>query len=196
MLQQSPHSTQGTSQSRPRLFFALLPDPETREAIYKATRTAVADLGGRPIPTEQFHITLAFLGGVPGGLEERVIAHAQATAGELQADPFTFELDEMGFWPNSQVVWYGCSQRPEALRALAMELRRRLQVAGLPPAPGKFVPHVTLARWVRKAGPFAPAQRIVWKVRDFALIRSETLASGVRHTPVAQCGLWRQGMLI
>jgi RNA 2',3'-cyclic 3'-phosphodiesterase len=196
MLQQSPHSTQGTSVSRSRLFFALLPDPETREAIYKATRAAVADLDGRPIPAEQFHITLAFLGGVPGGLEERVTAHAQARADELQADPFSFELDEIGFWPNSQVVWYGCSQRPEALRSLAMELRRRLQVAGLPPAPGKFVPHVTLARWVRKAGPFVPARRIVWKVRDFALIRSETLPSGVRYTPISQSVLGRQGVLI
>ena len=196
MLQQSPHSTQGTSQSRPRLFFALLPDPETREAIYKASRAAIADLGGRPIPAEQFHITLAFLGGVPPALEERVIARAEGTADEVQADPFTFELDEMGFWPNSQVVWYGCSQRPEALRALAMDLRRRLQVAGLPHAPGKFVPHVTLARWVRKAGPFAPARRIVWKVRDFALIRSETLPGGVRYTPLAQSALGRQGTLI
>ena len=196
MLQQSPHSTQTTSQSRSRLFFALLPDPETREAIYKATRAAVADLEGRPNPAEQFHITLAFLGGVPRGLEEKVVSHAQVRADELQVDPFSFELDEMGFWPNSQVVWYGCSQRPEALRSLAMGLRRRLQLAGLPPAPGKFVPHVTLARWVRKAGPFVSARRIVWKVSDFALIRSETLPSGVHYTRVSHSALGRQGMLI
>jgi len=196
MLQQSPHSTQGTSQSRPRLFFALLPDPETREGLYKASRAAIADLGGRPIPPDQFHVTLAFLGGVPPVLEERVIARAAGSADEVQSAPFTFELDEMGFWPNSQVVWYGCSQRPEALRGLAMELRRRLQVAGLPPAPGKFMPHVTLARWVRKAGPFEPARRIVWKVRDFALIRSETLPSGVRYTPLSRNELGRQGTLI
>ena len=184
------------SQSRARLFFALLPDPETREAIYKATRAAVADLDGRRIPAEQFHITLAFLGSPPGALEERVIARAEATADEVQVDPFTFELDEIGFWPNSQVVWYGCSQRPEALRSLAMELRRRLQVAGLPHASGKFEPHVTLARWVRKAGPFASARRIVWKVSDFALIRSETLPGGVRYTPLSHSALGRQGSLI
>lgn len=179
-----------------RLFFALCPDEATRDAIYRASRNLAQGSGGRVIPPEQFHITLAFLGSVQPELEERVAALAEGTASEVAAAPFSFELDELGFWPNSKVIWYGCSHTPEALRTLAMELRRRLHAASLPPDPGKFTPHVTLARWVRKAGPFAPAQHIPWEAREFVLMRSETLANGVRYTPLAHCPLGRQGTLI
>ena len=104
---------------------------------------------------------------------------------EVQVRPFSFELDELGYWPSSQVIWYGCAQTPETLHGLAMELRRRLQAAALPHHTDKFVPHVTLARWVRKAGPLPTAQRITWEVRDVVLVRSETLATGVRYTELA-----------
>ncbi len=179
-----------------RLFFALCPDEATRDAIYRASRNLAQGSGGRVIPPEQFHITLAFLGSVQAELEPRVAALAEGTASEVAAAPFSFELDELGFWPSSKVIWYGCSHTPEALRSLAMELRRRLHSASLPPDPGKFTPHVTLARWVRKAGPFAPAARISWEAREFVLIRSETLANGVRYTPLARCPLGRQGSLL
>jgi len=196
MPQTSPHTYHDERPAAARLFFALCPDDATRDAIYRASRNLAQNSGGRVIPPEQFHITLAFLGSVQPELEPRVAALAEGTAAEVQAGPFSFELDELGFWPNSKVIWYGCSHTPEALRALAMELRRRLQSAALPLAPGKFTPHVTLARWVRTAGPFAPAQRIPWEVREFTLIRSETLANGVRYTPLARCPLGRQATLI
>jgi len=179
-----------------RLFFALCPDEPTRDAIYRASRNLAQNSGGRPIPPEQFHITLAFLGSVQSELEPRVAALAEGTAAEVDAGPFSFELDELGYWPSSKVIWYGCSRTPEALHGLAMELRRRLQSAALPPAPGKFTPHVTLARWVRKASLIAPAQRIPWEAREFVLMRSETLANGVRYTPLARCPLGRQGELL
>src|SRR5579859_479894 len=196
MPQRAPISSHDEHPARARLFFALCPDPATRDAIYRASRNLAQNSGGRAIPPEQFHLTLAFLGGVQQELQERVAALAAGTAGEVEAGPFSFELDQLGYWPNSQVIWYGCSHTPEALHGLALKLRRRLQAAALPPAPGKFVPHVTLARWVHKAAPFAPAQRIPWEVREFVLIRSETLASGVSYTELARCPLGRQGVLI
>ena len=179
-----------------RLFFALCPDDTTRDAIYRASRNLAENSGGRVIPPEQFHITLAFLGSVQPELEERVAALAEGTAAEVQAAPFSFELDELGFWPSAKVIWYGCTHTPSPLRDLALELRRRLQSAALPPAPGKFTPHVTLARWVRTAGPFAPAARIPWEAREFTLLRSETLSRGVRYTPLVRCPLDRQGTLL
>ena len=69
-------------------------------------------------------------------------------------------------------------------------------MARLPPKADKFVPHVTLARWVRKPGALPAAVRIPWEVREFVLMRSETLAAGVRYTPLARCALGRQGSLL
>ena len=196
MPQTSPHIYHDERPAAARLFFALTPDEATRDAIHGASRNLAQGSGGRAIPPEQFHITLAFLGSVQPDLEDRVATLAAATGEAVPSGPFSFELDQLGYWPNSKVIWYGCSHTPEALRELALDLRRRLLNAALPPAPGKFVPHVTLARWVRKAGPFPAAQRIPWEVRELTLLRSETLASGVRYTPLARCLLGRQGSLI
>ena len=192
----SPISTHEEQPARARLFFALCPDEPTRDALYKASHNVARNSGGRPMAPEHFHITLAFLGGVPPELEERVSHRAAGTAGAVQADPFSFELDEIGYWPNSKVIWYGCSHTPSPLHSFAMGLRRSLQGAGLPTAPGKFVPHVTLARWVKDAGPLPQAERIRWDVSEFVLIRSETLSSGVHYTRLASCPLGRQGLLI
>ena len=192
----APQNTHATNQGRARLFFALSPDAATRDAIYRASHNAARANGGRVVPPENFHITLAFLGSPPPELEEQVAAKAVATADDVQAQPFSFELDTFGYWPAAKVVWYGCSTPPEALRALALEIRRRLGASGLPHHDDKFVPHLTLARWVQKAGAFAPAQRIAWDVSEFVLIRSETLSAGVRYTQLARCALGRQGVLI
>ena len=196
MPQSSPHIYHDERPAAARLFFALTPDEATRDAIYRASRNLALNSGGRAIPPDQFHITLAFLGSVQPEQEKRVAALASGTAGEVPNGPFDFALDQVGHWPNSKVIWYGCSHTPAALRDLALDLRRRLSNVALPPAPGKFVPHVTLARWVRKAGPFPAPERIPWEVREITLIRSETLASGVRYTPLARCPLGRQGTLI
>lgn len=45
-----------------RLFFALWPDSEMQAALAEVTRRWVAGIGGKPIPPENFHFTLAFLG--------------------------------------------------------------------------------------------------------------------------------------
>ncbi|HEV2321158.1 MAG TPA: RNA 2',3'-cyclic phosphodiesterase [Gammaproteobacteria bacterium] len=196
MPQRSPLSTHETQPAGARLFFALCPEQGGGDSIYKATRNAVQASGGRPTSRENLHLTLAFLGNVAPDLEARVAALATDTAAEVAAAPFSFDLDEIGYWPGSQVLWYGCRQTPETLRGLAMQLRRRLQAAQLPPKADKFVPHVTLARWVKNPGPLPAAVRIPWEVREFVLMRSETLAAGVRYTPLARCTLGRQASLL
>ena len=196
MPQRSPTIPSHPDPARARFFFALCPDVPTRDAIYRASRNQAQNSGGRPVPPENFHITLAFLGSVRQELEERVAAQAVGSGDAVQAEPFSFELDELGYWPSSRVIWYGCTHTPTALHGVAMELRRHLHAAALPPDPGKFVPHVTLARWVQKPAPLPAAQRILWEVRDLVLVRSETLATGVRYTEIARCPLGRQGRLI
>jgi len=196
MPQRSPLSTHDTQPAGARLFFALCPDQGVGDSIYKATRNAVQASGGRPTSREHLHITLAFLGNVATELEARVAALATDTAAEVAAAPFSFDLDEIGYWPGSQVLWYGCRRIPDTLHELALQLRRRLQAAHLPPKADKFVPHVTLARWVKTPGALPAAVRIPWEAREIVLMRSETLAAGVRYTPLARCALGRQGTLI
>src|SRR5205807_403857 len=66
-----------------RLFFALWPDAGQRAALVHATRKAVRSSGGRPVPEESLHVTLAFLGSVP----ERRVAELQAIARRVAEAP-------------------------------------------------------------------------------------------------------------
>ena len=192
MPQRSPAISQLPTHSRVRLFFALWPDEAVRDAIYKASRGAVTTSGGRAIPRENFHVTLAFLGGIGDAATQQ----AMAAADEVNLPAFRFELDALGYWSNSQVVWFGCSLPPEGPRALAHELRERLMARLLRPDPSKFELHVTLSRWVHKPGVLDHAERIPWDVKEFALISSETRARGVEYTVLQRWPLGRQGVLI
>ncbi len=50
----------------PRLFFALWPDPPTRTALAMLV-DGLPLVGGRRVPAENLHLTLAFLGNVDEG---------------------------------------------------------------------------------------------------------------------------------
>ena len=48
-----------------RLFFAFWPDEMERQRLVQATAGAAGMSGGRLVPAESLHVTLAFLGSVP-----------------------------------------------------------------------------------------------------------------------------------
>ena len=165
-----------------RLFFALWPNDPVRRGIHAASRRAVERCGGKPIPSQNFHITLAFLGSVAVERVEPVVATAAAAAVAVRAEAFVLELDRLGHWPGSQVVWFGCSQLPDAVNALARELRQSLRAHALKPDGQRFVPHLTLVRWVQQAGSFEAPAAIRWQVDEFVLVRSVSRPGGVDYS--------------
>lgn len=191
MLQQSPTRSPGMTQDKTRLFFALVPDPLTRDTIYRATRGAVTTAGGRPTTPENLHITLAFLGPLPSELLELY----QRAAEEVLAQPFTLVMEEIGYWPSAQVVWLGCADE-SPLQSLAQDLRHSLKSRSLPFDKQRFTPHMTLARWAQKASAAKSVTPVPWEVREFALVRSVTQRGGVEYTTLARWPLGRQGTLI
>ena len=76
---------------RRRVFFALWPDEETRRALLRATRSAVRRCGGRATPSDNLHVTLAFLGPVTATLLERV-----CQVPPLPAPAFELVFDRQG----------------------------------------------------------------------------------------------------
>ena len=57
-----------------RLFFALEPDDSVRQEIHTVQKKLACN--GRKVPTEQFHVTLAFLGMQPAEIIPEVSAIA------------------------------------------------------------------------------------------------------------------------
>ncbi|MBU6421650.1 MAG: RNA 2',3'-cyclic phosphodiesterase [Gammaproteobacteria bacterium] len=151
-----------------RLFFALWPDEALRHTLYKETRRAVRASGGKPVPAENFHITLAFLGHLDAAGALAANAAAEATTGE----GFDLVLDRMGFWADARVAWLGAQTIPEAGSRFAAALREALRTRGIAVDIRPFLPHVTLARKVSKPGSLGTLRPIRWPVREFVLVHS------------------------
>ncbi len=139
-----------------RLFVAVTPPPEVLGAL--ATAVAAARTGpGAPsglrwTGPEDWHITLAFLGAVPGPVTGRLAPRLERAAARHQ--PFPLTLSGAGAFPaaaRGRVLWCGLGggrAARAALAALAASVAAAATRAGAaPPDAGRrFRPHLTLAR--------------------------------------------------
>jgi 2'-5' RNA ligase len=124
-----------------RLFFALWPDEACRERLAALAAAALSEGAGRPVPPQDWHVTLCFLGSVP----QRLIGPLQTAAAALRARPFTLRLDRLRYWAQSRVavVLGPC---PAAAAELARALRELARELGLEPDDKPLRPHITLVR--------------------------------------------------
>ena len=163
-----------------RLFFALWPDAPLRDALAAAAAPLLEACRGRRVAKRNYHLTLAFLGGVPA----RMLDGIRAAAAGVAAGPFDLQIDSRGHWAGPRVAWLGCRQTPPAADALAQALWAALEPLEFRPDPRLFRPHLTVLRGCASCdwpGPVAP---VAWPVRDFVLVRSETLPAGPRYEVV------------
>jgi 2'-5' RNA ligase len=171
-----------------RLFVAVTPPAEVLDDLDAAVTAARAGRGDRRdlrwTGPEDWHVTLAFLGEVPGPVAERLAPQLeQAAAG---AEPFPLALAGAGAFPapvRARVLWCGLGGDRSALAALAAAVAAATTRAGAaPPDDGRpFSPHLTLAYYPR---PPADAGDLVtvlgayagpaWLVDGIQLIESRT----------------------
>jgi len=131
----------------------------------------------RAVPARQFHVTLAFLGAVPG----RELPRLRALAAGLAFEATRLSLDRVGWFPRARVGWIGASTVPPPLLAFRAALNDGLKAAAFRTESRRWQPHVTLYREMRK--PFAKLRLnpIDWPVATFGLVVSETRPGGVRY---------------
>jgi 2'-5' RNA ligase len=156
-----------------RLFFALWPDPQVRAQLAAVAR----HWARRPIADDKLHMTLLFLG---GRSEQERTCFCQA-ASEIQCEPFDLQLNYLSGWPRAGIQWLGTSQIPGVLSGLVDSLTAGLGPCGFEAERRPFVPHITLARKVRKPKVKAGLEAIHWPVRDFALVESAVVEGGARY---------------
>lgn len=146
-----------------------------RQALARATREAARASGGRPVRTENLHVTLAFLGSVPESRLPELAAIGRDAAGPSPACPSVLAFDHLEHWRAAQLLCALPPEPPAAVSALAGRLRAGLAKGGFAPDLKPFRPHVTVARKVLRPGPLAAMEPVAWRFLELALIESRTL---------------------
>jgi 2'-5' RNA ligase len=159
-----------------RLFFALWPDADTKSKLAGvAAKMRLADRS-RLVPAENYHLTLAFIGEVPGS---RLPALLKIGATQ-RAARLRISFDATEYWARSQVVVAAAQKTSAELFALWEQLHKDL---ALPEQPNRHA-HVTLARKVAQAPVLQAMSPVTWSTNSFGLYRSDTSGVQAAYTVV------------
>ncbi|MCX2901061.1 RNA 2',3'-cyclic phosphodiesterase [Pseudomonas mandelii] len=159
-----------THEPTKRLFFALDCAPAQRKAIAQ-WRSALQLRAGRPVPAENFHLTLLFLGSV--GVAQ--IAEICTAAGKVAvpAGPLRIELDRLDVWRRAGALVLASQQAAPQLLRLVYGLEQAMLPFRLEDAPKEFRPHLTLMRDYRAPVPeSATAPEFFLRADRFVLFES------------------------
>jgi RNA 2',3'-cyclic 3'-phosphodiesterase len=186
---------------RLRLFVALML-PMSWKAYLTARARELERLApgyARWVAPDLMHLTLVFLGWQPA---ERLPAVMEATeAGARMVPPFELALGRLGHFGGwvPRVLWVEARASEGYLQRLHAALCEQLAARELVFDAKPLVPHLTLGRAQRQAGPAAgrglaarmanlrwPTPPAPFTVREIALIRSELSPRGPRYTEVGQ----------
>lgn len=171
-----------------RLFVALRPPRPVRELLRAAMHGISA---ARWQDDDQLHLTLRFIGDVDRHRAEDIAA----ALGALHAPAIKARIAGVGMferrgWPHT--VWAGV-EPAAALAGLHRKVDQLLARVGIAAETRAFVPHITLARLNRSAGPVAPFLALhsdlasaPFAFDHIILYESEMGHGGSRYHPVAR----------
>jgi 2'-5' RNA ligase len=129
-----------------RVFVAIPLDSETRDLLAQRIRAAVPVMPGRPVPPENWHLTLRFL----GEIDEVALDRLNAALDEAPLGPrFPVRWGALGAFPRASragVLWIGMEGDGGDLHRLADRVDAALAVAGHPLEDRPFRPHLTISR--------------------------------------------------
>jgi RNA 2',3'-cyclic 3'-phosphodiesterase len=173
-----------------RLFLALWPDAAMQAALADAAASLVREVcaaseGVRPVPTQNLHLTLAFLGSVPHVRVDAVKQVASRCAETVAWRPAPVELvfDTVEHWSKPQILCAVARDASLPAVRLAQALTGALTAERFSPDLTKpFRPHVTLARKAANPSRETTLAPVSWSFREFALVQSRTAPGGSLYT--------------
>ena len=138
----------GLNQGGERLFLAAALDDNARHAIvaHLDEQLDFHRLPGRPVPPENWHLTLRFLGSTTPQQRDRVLAYLDE---HLAIAPFRISFTDLGAFPRvsrASVLWMGVAGAVEQLESTASICEAAAVAAGFEPEGRPFHAHLTLSR--------------------------------------------------
>lgn len=152
----------------------------------------------RFVPAQNLHVTLRFLGAIPGAQLSAVYQACRRGSGDTP--PLHLAISGVGVFPNwrrPSVLWAGIAGDIPALQQLAARLDTELVAAGFPPADKPFQPHITFARCkdhhllpqaeiLQAVNRVPPAE---WKAEETVVYQSVLHSQGPTYTALARVKL-------
>ena len=151
-----------------RFFFAIWPEAGAARELATVGEALAGLAGGKPMPVEKIHITLAFL----GSLDEERAGNAAAAAGGIKGSPIRLSIDTVGSFRRAKVGWAAPSTAVPALTRLQANLAAALADRGFELEEREFNPHATLVRKIAKPVDRAAAAPVEWRSNAFTLVES------------------------
>jgi len=174
------------SEATQRLFFALWPQQGARQELAGASAGVARSCGGRTVPAENLHVTLAFLGSVPRRRVPEVKTIAERAAVSCaQQEPLALRFEALAHWPRQQILCAVTAGESPVAAALSAALKDAAAAAGFTPDLKPFRAHVTVARKVVHAPRECSLRALTWRFDDFSLIDSRTEPSGPVYSVIA-----------
>jgi 2'-5' RNA ligase len=152
-----------------RLFFALSCSDAQRRAI-AAWRSGLGLRSGRPVPADNFHVTLMFLGTV----DTAQVANLCTAASNVRVPggALNLILDRLEVWRKAGVLVLTAEQPPPELLRLAYALEQAMLPYTSVDRPKEYRPHLTLMRDYRGDVPETVAPEFFLRADRFALFES------------------------
>src|SRR5689334_22186178 len=126
-----------------RLFIGV---PLTEDARASIARLLPKRVPGKPVPPENWHFTLRFLGSTSTEQRDQIIRTLKAaTCGPR----FNIRFNELGAFPTparARILWLGVDEGAERMVQLAAIAEAAGRLAGFTAESREFKPHLTLSR--------------------------------------------------
>lgn len=153
-----------------RLFFALQPSAELGPRLMETALPLLTALQTPPVPVENLHATLSFVGAVA---PEKLDA-LRAAAAAVRAQRCELEFDVFEYWDSPRILCAAATRESVEASALAGALRDAAIAAGFAPDIKPFRAHLTLGRKI----PAATAEKLLWpqKISPGFVVRCDRFA--------------------
>jgi 2'-5' RNA ligase len=147
-------------------------------------------IGGRRVIPESIHLTLVFLGSVNASFREC----AEQAASRVRAGAFALNLERIGCWARSGILWVGPEQTPDSLLQLVRELNTGLAGCGHEVEKRPYASHLTLVRQVQPGTSARVIETRHWEIDRFCLVQSHTHREGARFEILREWDLGKAGV--
>jgi len=166
-----------------RLFFALDILPKDK-ALIAQWRDCNLDLPFKTVASDNFHITIAFLGGVTA-LQQACLTHE---ADKLVQKIYSIadnrlELDYIGLFKKPKVLYLGLKTCPNWLKLLAENIEQEAKSMGLFQEDKPYLPHLSIYRKAHETTT-KNSLNIPIKIKSFSLYQSSSTENGVSYCPI------------